>query len=122
MNARGRQNWNPFSGRDIDQSRREDGVAIHDRAPAAASRLGVSCRILAAQYSGNKSSNGMALPHPESRKDKYGKEDKPDSRGVIGYFLKRTVDIPEDRNAKDDVNPAQNRPFGGISHHLIPFR
>ena len=51
----------------------------------------------------------MAFPHPKSRKDKYRKEDKPNSGGVLWNFLKRTINITEDRNAKDNVNAAKNR-------------
>jgi hypothetical protein len=58
----------------------------------------------------------MALPHPQSRKDKYGKKDKPNGGGVVWDLLKRTVNIAEYWNAKDDVNPAKNRTFGGLAH------
>jgi hypothetical protein len=58
----------------------------------------------------------MALPHPQSRKDDSGKEDKPSCGGVVWKFFKRTINITEYRNAKDDVNPAENRTFGGIIH------
>ena len=58
----------------------------------------------------------MAFPHPKSRKEHYRKEDKPNSGGVIWYFFKRTINIPDYRNAKDDVNPAENRTFGGVFH------
>jgi hypothetical protein len=50
----------------------------------------------------------MAFPNPKPRKENYEKEDKPNSRGVIGNFFKRTINITEYRNAKDDVNPAKN--------------
>jgi hypothetical protein len=63
----------------------------------------------------------MAFPHPKSRKEKHGKEEIPNRRGVIGYFLKRTIDIADYGNAKDDVNPAKNGTFDGIVNHLIPF-
>ena len=45
----------------------------------------------------------MACPHPESRKDKYRKEDKPNSRHVVWNFFKRTINITNYRNAKDEV-------------------
>src|ERR1700704_3266812 len=61
----------------------------------------------------------MAFPHPKSRKDKYRKEDKPNSGGAIWNFFKRTINITEYRNAKDDVNPAKNRTFGGIFHDYV---
>jgi hypothetical protein len=61
----------------------------------------------------------MAFPHPQSRKDHDWKEDKPSCGGVVWNFFKRTINIAEDRNGKDDVNPANNRTFSGILH-LIP--
>ncbi len=64
----------------------------------------------------DKPSNDMAFPHPQSRKDHYRKEDKPSCGGVVWNFFKRTINITEYRNAKDDVNPAKNRPLGGIFH------
>ncbi len=62
----------------------------------------------------------MAFPHPQSRKDEDRNEDKPNSGGVVWYFFKRTINITDYRDAKDDVNPAKNRAFGGITDHLIP--
>ena len=58
----------------------------------------------------------MAFPHPKSRKHHYRKEDEPNSRGVIWYLVKRTINITDYRNADDDVNPANNRTFGGLFH------
>jgi hypothetical protein len=58
----------------------------------------------------------MAFPHPQSRKDHYRKEDEPSCGGVVGKSFKRTIDVTEYRNAKDDVDPAKNRTFGGIFH------
>jgi hypothetical protein len=58
----------------------------------------------------------MAFPHPQSRKDHYRKEDIPSWRGIARKFFKRTINITEYRNAKDDVNPAKNRALGGIIH------
>src|SRR6266550_8071014 len=64
----------------------------------------------------NESSKDMAFPHPKSRKEHYRYDDKPNTGGVFWNFFKRTIDITEYRNAKDDVNPANNRTFGGIFH------
>ena len=61
-------------------------------------------------------SNDMALPHPQSRKNHYRKEDKPNSRGVIWNLFKRTINVADYRNGKDDVDPAKNRAFGGLIH------
>src|ERR1700733_7213751 len=57
----------------------------------------------------NKSSQEMAFPHPKSRDDNYRNEDLPNSRGVLGDFLERTIDISEDREAESDVNPAKDQ-------------
>jgi len=58
----------------------------------------------------------MAFPHPQSRKNHDRKEDIPSWRGIAWKFFKRTIDITDDRNGKDEVNPSKNRPFGGFFH------
>ena len=58
----------------------------------------------------------MAFPHPQSRKDHHRKEDKPSCGGVVRKSFKRTIDITDYRNAKDDVIPTKNRTFGGVIH------
>jgi hypothetical protein len=63
----------------------------------------------------------MALPHPKSRKDKYRKEYKPNSGGVIWNFFERTINITDYRNAKDDVNPAKNRTFDALVHDVMIY-
>jgi hypothetical protein len=63
----------------------------------------------------------MAFPHPQSRKDKYRKEDKPNSGGVIWHFFKRTINITEYRNAEDEVNPAKNRTFDALVHDVVMY-
>src|SRR5215831_1230259 len=68
----------------------------------------------------NKSSSQMAFPHPQSRKDNYRKRDKPNNGGVVWKLFKGTINITDYRNAKDNVSPAKNRTFRGISHS-IPF-
>jgi hypothetical protein len=62
----------------------------------------------------------MALPHPQSRKSNYRKSDIPNNRGVVWKLLKGTIDVTDYRNGEDDVNPAKNRTFSGLSHS-IPF-
>jgi len=57
----------------------------------------------------NKSSQEMAFPHPKSRDDHYRNEDSPNGRGVLRDFFERTIDISEDRDAEDDVNPAKDQ-------------
>src|SRR5258708_27064572 len=68
----------------------------------------------------DKSSNERAFPHPQSRKDNYRKGDKPNNGGVVWKLFKRTINVTDYRNAEYDVNRAENRTFGRISHS-IPF-
>jgi hypothetical protein len=63
----------------------------------------------------------MALPHPQTRKNKYGKEEKPNSGCVVGDVFKWTVNITKYWNAEHNMNPAKNRTFGGITHQHKPF-
>jgi len=63
----------------------------------------------------------MAFPHPQSRKHHYRNGDKANNGSVIWKLFKGTINVTDDRNAEDDVNPAKNRTFGSISHS-IPFR
>ena len=58
----------------------------------------------------------MAFPHPKSRKHNYRKGDKPNNGGVVWKLFKRAINIADDRNAKDEVNPAQDQAFGGSGH------
>ena len=51
----------------------------------------------------------MAFPHPQSRKDHDRNKDKASREGVLRNRVERTVDVSEDRNAEDDVNPAEDR-------------
>jgi hypothetical protein len=63
----------------------------------------------------------MSFPHPQSRKDKSRNGDKPNHRGVVGKFFKRTINITGYWNAKNEVNQARNPTFGGITHHSNPL-
>jgi len=58
----------------------------------------------------------MAFPHPKPRKEHYGHDDKPNTGGVHWNYFKRTINITDYRNAEDDVNPSNNRTFGGLFH------
>ncbi len=60
----------------------------------------------------------MAFPHPQSRKDKYRNEDKPSSGSVVWNFVKRTINITEYGNAKDEVNRAKNQAFCALVHEI----
>jgi hypothetical protein len=63
----------------------------------------------------------MSFPHPKSREEEYRKEDKSNSGSVLWNLLKRTIDIADDRNAEDDVNPAKNRTFDALVHSIVSF-
>src|SRR5947209_7744837 len=69
----------------------------------------------------NQSSNHMAFPHPQSRKDHYRSEDIPSSGRVVWNLVKRTIDVADDRNGKDDMNPAKNPTFGDLAHRSPRF-
>src|SRR2546422_9212832 len=77
--------------------------------------LGVMRSILLRRSFRNQSTKDMAFPHPQSRKDHYRKEDKPSCGGIVWKFFKRTINITEYRNGKDDVNPARNRGLEGMA-------
>ena len=66
-----------------------------------------------------KSSNCLAFPHPQSCKDKCRKKDKPSGDGVVRNFFEWTINIAGYGNAKDDVNPAKDRTFGGWGHEVV---
>src|SRR5216683_2283052 len=76
----------------------------------------VRCSVLLGRSLRNKPSKDMAFPHPKSRKEHYRNDDKPNTGGVLWNFFKRTINITEYRNGKNDVNRAKNRAFGGIFH------
>jgi hypothetical protein len=71
------------------------------------------------QSSRNKSSKGMAFPHPEPRKEHYWQEDKPGCGRVIWNDIKRAVNVADYRNAADDVNPANDRTLGSLLHDVL---
>jgi len=54
------------------------------------------------------SSHDMAFPHPQSRKHHHGNEDIPGLEGVVWKLFKRAIDVTEDWDGTDDVNPAKN--------------
>jgi len=64
---------------------------------------------------------GKTLNHSEITSRPQQEGNKPNSGGVLLNFRNRTINLTEYRHAKDDVNPAKNRRFGGITDHLIPF-
>ena len=58
----------------------------------------------------------MPFPHPQSGEDHYRDDDKASKRSVVRDLVKRTIDVAEYWDAKDDVNPAKNRSFGIGAH------
>ena len=70
----------------------------------------------------NQPSNHMAFPHPQSRKDHDRNEDKSSPEGIVRKSLKRTIDIAEYRNSRDNVNPAKNRTCGSLTHNSSSIR
>src|SRR6266550_2051947 len=64
----------------------------------------------------------MAFPHPQSRKDHQRKEYIPSWGSIAWKFFKRTINITEYRNAKDEMNPAKNRTLGGSIHGRLRKR
>jgi hypothetical protein len=61
----------------------------------------------------------MAFPHPKSRKDDHRNGDESNNGGEVWNGFKRTINITDDRKAKDDVNPARNRPIRGETHSWL---
>ena len=63
----------------------------------------------------------MSFPHPQTRQENRRKGDISNDRGVVWVFLKWTVNIADDRNAKDDVNPAEDGAFGFLAHDAVSY-
>src|SRR5258707_15479651 len=59
------------------------------------------CRsVLLGRSLRKKSSNDMAFPHPQSRKNKHRNEDKPSGGGGVWSLVKQAIKVNENRNAK----------------------
>src|SRR5579859_6353383 len=79
------------------------------RPPCSADRRSqLRVRTCATRSFRNQPSNRLAFPHPQSRKDHYRNEDKPSCGCVVWNFVKRTIDVTEYGNRKEDMNPAKN--------------
>lgn len=63
-----------------------------------------------------KASDDMTFPHPESRKDDYGEIDEPEVGKVLHGLRRRPINVTNERQGKDNVNPAKNRTLGGVLH------
>jgi hypothetical protein len=72
----------------------------------------------------------MAFPHPQSRKDHDWYENIARLEGIVWQPLERTVNVTEDRNTEDEMNPAEDRPgeasvcgagwIGWFGHDVAP--
>ncbi len=58
----------------------------------------------------------MGGPHPKSGQSDGRNSNEAHNGGIVRKLIKRTIDIANDRNAEDEVNPARNRAFSGLSH------
>lgn len=70
----------------------------------------------------DESSKEMTLPHPQARKDHYGKKDIPGGERVLGNLVKRAVDVANDWNGQNEVNPANDYALDAWLHDpLFPL-
>lgn len=61
----------------------------------------------------------MAFPHPQSGKENDGNENIPKHGGILLNFLRRPVNVTDDRKAKEDVNPAKYRALSAWVHDVV---
>src|SRR5271169_2820055 len=66
--------------------------------------LQLLCRFRALR---KKPSNDMAFPHPQSRNQQYRQHDIANTPRVVWSIRRRIINITDDRNPKDNVNPAE---------------
>src|SRR5690242_10345452 len=78
----------------------------------------VRCDDLSCRSFRKESTNGMAFPHPQSRKDHDRNEDKPGGASVLWEIFKRTINIAENWNAQNDMNPAKNPTWDAWAHGI----
>src|SRR6478735_11197117 len=58
----------------------------------------------------------MTFPHPETGEKHHGKEHVAGRGRVVRKHLERAVDVADDRNGADEVDPAEDGTFGGLCH------
>src|SRR5579862_8205616 len=58
----------------------------------------------------------MAFPHPQSRQQHDGKKHKARDRSIVRKDMKRAVNIAEDRNGEDDMDPEHDHSLGCVLH------
>jgi hypothetical protein len=61
---------------------------------------------------GKEFSNGITLPHPQTREQNNRKVEIPEKGNVLHGFLRRPINVSNYKQAKDDVNPPEDRSFG----------
>jgi len=64
----------------------------------------------------------VAFPHPEAGEDDGGEEDEAGGAGVLGEVFEGAVDVADDGDGEDQVEPAEEGAFGEGGHDYIPSR
>ena len=118
-------------GRPLDRDRRDGGTqcshlrqrrARHRRIRRhVAETRGVSEPACSRGLRRDQPSHEVSLPHPQARQRDGRQRDEADDRRVVGEVLERAVDVAEDRDAEDQVNPATDRPLRRVTHRRCPF-
>src|SRR5689334_6867270 len=74
-----------------------------------------SCR----RSSGKRTLHEVALPHPQTRYDHKGKENKSRGGSVARELIEGTVNVSHNRNRQDQVDPAKNGARCSLTHDLL---
>ncbi len=64
----------------------------------------------------------MAFPHEEAGEGDGGEEEEADEWGVLGDFIEGAVDVADDGDAEDEVDPAEEGSEGGVTHRRFLCR
>src|SRR5690348_671877 len=93
--------------------------SLQTRQAETSAQLGeVRCSDLSRRSFRKEPSNDMAFPHPQTGKDHDRNEDKPGRTGVLREIFERTINIADNRNAQNDVNPAKNPTWDAWAHGI----
>src|SRR4051812_25727471 len=57
-----------------------------------------------------------AAVHAISREDQHWHKNIPHAAHILPHIRRLTINVPQDRNRKAQVNPPKNRSFNGIRH------
>jgi hypothetical protein len=63
-----------------------------------------------------KPPNSLSFPHPQSREKNGWKIKVTKEWKIRASFVRRAINVSEQRQTKDDVRPAKNRTSGGVFH------